>query len=192
MAFLNWRCLLPRAPFSLPERIDAFRQRPVKAGIVSIMVAEVRVSRTHRRPMRTTAGFEDREGHRSPSTSAYDRLCHYHTNRGPLRKMNSSVTRLTRQSKAGGCASKLAPGSLRAALDSLSPQTDLNLLDGHVHGNARLLMYDPQTSSGLLVSVESGDADALVQALHEAGDPAQPIGHGIAGKPEIILRGDRS
>jgi len=28
-------------------------------------VAEARVSRTHRRPSRTTAGFEDREDHRS-------------------------------------------------------------------------------------------------------------------------------
>ena len=106
--------------------------------------------------------------------------------------MNSSVTRLTRQVKAGGCLSKLAPGSLRVAVDSLSPQTDLNLLDGQVHGNARLLMYDLQISSGLLVSVESGDADALVQALHETGVPPQPIGDGIAGKPEVILRGDRS
>ena len=63
--------------------------------------------------------------------------------------------------------------------------------DGHVDDNARLLMYDPQTSGGLLVSVEAGDADSLVQALHEAGVPAQPIGHVIAGKPEIILRGGR-
>src|ERR1700761_525865 len=136
MAFLNWRCLLPRARFSSnacksPERVDAFRQRRVKAAIVSIMVAEVRVSRTHRRPMRTTAGFEDREGHRSPSTSAYDRLCHYHTNRGVLRKMNSSMTRLTRQVKAGDCLSKLASGLLRATLDSLSLKTNLNPFDGH-------------------------------------------------------------
>ena len=32
-------------------------------------LAEVRVSRTHRRPLRTTTGFEDREDHRSLSTS---------------------------------------------------------------------------------------------------------------------------
>jgi hypothetical protein len=36
---------------------------------VSQFLAEVRVSRTHRRPLRTTAGFEDREDHRSLSTS---------------------------------------------------------------------------------------------------------------------------
>lgn len=38
--------------------------------------------------------------------------------------------RLTQQVKAGGCASKLAPGSLRAVLDRLPPQTDPNLLVG--------------------------------------------------------------
>lgn len=38
--------------------------------------------------------------------------------------------RLTQQVKAGGCASKLAPGSLRAVLDCLPPQTDPNLLVG--------------------------------------------------------------
>jgi hypothetical protein len=35
-----------------------------------IILAEVRASRTHRRPLRTTTGFEDREDHRNLSTSA--------------------------------------------------------------------------------------------------------------------------
>ena len=38
--------------------------------------------------------------------------------------------RLTQQVKAGGCASKLAPGSLRTVLDGLPVQTDPNLLVG--------------------------------------------------------------
>src|SRR5437868_4761579 len=38
-------------------------------------LAEARVSRTHRRPLRTTAGFEDREDHRSLSASVL-RLSH--------------------------------------------------------------------------------------------------------------------
>jgi selenide,water dikinase len=38
--------------------------------------------------------------------------------------------RLTQQVKAGGCASKLAPGSLRAVLDRLPAQADPNLLVG--------------------------------------------------------------
>lgn len=38
--------------------------------------------------------------------------------------------RLTQQVKAGGCASKLAPGSLRTVLDGLEPPNDPNLLVG--------------------------------------------------------------
>ncbi len=38
--------------------------------------------------------------------------------------------RLTQQVKAGGCASKLAPGSLRQVLSALPPQADPNLLVG--------------------------------------------------------------
>lgn len=43
---------------------------------------------------------------------------------------SSSLVRLTQQVKAGGCASKLAPGSLRAVLDKLPSQNDPNLLVG--------------------------------------------------------------
>ena len=42
----------------------------------------------------------------------------------------SSPVRLTQQVKAGGCASKLAPGSLRAVLERLPAQHDQNLLVG--------------------------------------------------------------
>lgn len=42
----------------------------------------------------------------------------------------SPPIRLTQQVKAGGCASKLAPGSLRAVLDRLPVQYDPNLLVG--------------------------------------------------------------
>lgn len=41
-----------------------------------------------------------------------------------------SHIRLTQQVKAGGCASKLAPGSLRSILDRLPAQSDPNLLVG--------------------------------------------------------------
>jgi selenide, water dikinase len=45
--------------------------------------------------------------------------------------MNDSATvRLTQQVKAGGCASKLAPGSLAAVLSRLPKQSDPNLLVG--------------------------------------------------------------
>jgi hypothetical protein len=36
---------------------------------LSTILAEARASRTHRCPIRTTAGFEDREDHRIPSAS---------------------------------------------------------------------------------------------------------------------------
>ena len=42
----------------------------------------------------------------------------------------STSVRLTQQVKAGGCASKLAPGSLAAVLSRLPKQSDPNLLVG--------------------------------------------------------------
>jgi selenide,water dikinase len=43
---------------------------------------------------------------------------------------DSTTVRLTQQVKAGGCASKLAPGSLAAVLSRLPKQRDPNLLVG--------------------------------------------------------------
>ena len=43
---------------------------------------------------------------------------------------DSTTVRLTQQVKAGGCASKLAPGSLAAVLSRLPKQSDPNLLVG--------------------------------------------------------------
>src|ERR1700683_5511582 len=43
---------------------------------------------------------------------------------------DSMTVRLTQQVKAGGCASKLAPGSLAAVLARLPKQSDPNLLVG--------------------------------------------------------------
>jgi selenide, water dikinase len=43
---------------------------------------------------------------------------------------NSATVRLTQQVRAGGCASKLAPGSLAAVLSRLPKQKDQNLLVG--------------------------------------------------------------
>jgi hypothetical protein len=47
---------------------------PIKSLIVADL-AEVRVSRTHRRPLRATTGFEDREDHRSLGTSSSAITC---------------------------------------------------------------------------------------------------------------------
>jgi len=101
-------------------------------------MAEVRASRTHRRPLRTTTGFEDREDHRSLSTSMRE-LNAATTHRsvatiiqfiGAREMAESTSVRLTQQVKAGGCASKLAPGSLAAVLSRLPMTSDPNLLVG--------------------------------------------------------------
>src|ERR1700679_1751550 len=46
----------------------------IKSRVVADL-AEVRVSRTHRRPLRATTGFEDREDHRSLGTSSSAITC---------------------------------------------------------------------------------------------------------------------
>jgi len=58
----------------------------------------------------------------------------------------------------------------------------------------RALLFDPQTSGGLLIAVASGDADSLLATLQSAGVPAAAIGCASgpfatgAGAPAIILR----
>jgi len=50
------------------------------------------------------------------------------------------------------------------------------------------LLYDPQTSGGLLISVEAEDAPALEKALHDAGVPAAIIGRVLPDpKPSILV-----
>jgi selenide,water dikinase len=103
----------------------------------TLKVAEARVSRTHRCPKRTTAGFEDREDHRIPSASSFASRLHqlYNAYRtkdasgGDIMPVLSNI-RLTQQVKAGGCASKLAPGTLSDVLSRLPKQQDANLLVG--------------------------------------------------------------
>lgn len=51
------------------------------------------------------------------------------------------------------------------------------------------LVYDPQTSGGLLISLPAEQADALTRDLRNAGYPAARIGEVVAGSPKIILQG---
>lgn len=63
-----------------------------------------------------------------------------------------------------------------------------------VPDDIRTLLYDPQTSGGLLISVAPGDASALLDSLREAGAPAAIIGRVARvrsetdGGPAIVLR----
>jgi selenide,water dikinase len=52
----------------------------------------------------------------------------------------------------------------------------------------RTLMFDPQTSGGLLISVNEESAIGLLTAMHDAGIPAARIGRVVEGKPGIVLR----
>ena len=52
----------------------------------------------------------------------------------------------------------------------------------------RTLMYDPQTSGGLLISVAPESAGTLLASLRSAGLDARLIGSVRTGKPGIILR----
>jgi selenide,water dikinase len=64
----------------------------------------------------------------------------------------------------------------------------------HIPDDLRALLYDPQTSGGLLISVASDDASELLASLQNAGLPAAIIGRASspfaadAGAPAIILR----
>lgn len=49
------------------------------------------------------------------------------------------------------------------------------------------LLYDPQTSGGLLIAVDPAVAASLTQELRAAGYPAAEMGSAIAGEPRIVL-----
>lgn len=49
------------------------------------------------------------------------------------------------------------------------------------------LLYDPQTSGGLLIAAAPGDGDRVVTALVDAGVPAVPIGRAVAAAGPRIL-----
>jgi selenide,water dikinase len=66
--------------------------------------------------------------------------------------------------------------------------------ESHVPDDLRALLYDPQTSGGLLISVADEDALALLASLQRAGFPAGTIGRVLgpyaagAGAAAILLR----
>jgi len=52
----------------------------------------------------------------------------------------------------------------------------------------RTLLFDPQTSGGLLIAVTNAQAHALVEELQQAGYAAAEIGYVREGEAKIILR----
>jgi selenide,water dikinase len=51
----------------------------------------------------------------------------------------------------------------------------------------RTLLYDPQTSGGLLIAVRESDAEEVVRELRMGGYPAAIIGFVMEGQPKILL-----
>ncbi|MFC5861408.1 selenide, water dikinase SelD [Acidicapsa dinghuensis] len=59
---------------------------------------------------------------------------------------------------------------------------------GTVPGDLRTLMFDPQTSGGLLISVSEEQSETLLRSMHHAAIPAAIIGRVKEGDPAILLR----
>jgi selenide,water dikinase len=58
--------------------------------------------------------------------------------------------------------------------------------EGDVPEEIKIMLFDPQTAGGLLLSVAGEDAGALMAALQAAGVPAIEIGEVLPqGKPLI-------
>lgn len=90
-----------------------------------------------------------------------------------------------------GALDAIALGAIPAGLHANRDYAECIVSDAPLSAipeQLRTLMYDPQTSGGLLISVAQQEADALVASLRAAGLPAQIIGRVLPGKPAIILR----
>ena len=78
---------------------------------------------------------------------------------------------------AAGVGSSLQPANLAAVSWRMEAPQDVRVA----------LLSDPQTCGGLLASVPSGEAAALVAALRAAAHRAAVIGEVIAGEPRLIV-----
>ncbi|MFO1202769.1 MAG: selenide, water dikinase SelD [Tabrizicola sp.] len=76
-----------------------------------------------------------------------------------------------------GVGSSLQPANLAAVSWRMSVPQDVRVA----------LLTDPQTCGGLLASVPSGQAAALVDRLREAGHQAAVIGEVVAGTPHLTV-----
>lgn len=85
--------------------------------------------------------------------------------------------------KGGGCTAKLGAGALGKILEKLPAGDDPDLLVGnHVSfENQEFFMeeilFDPQTSGGLLVSVDESEAGEIAAKMNAENIPAQIVGY---------------
>ena len=83
------------------------------------------------------------------------------------------------------CRQGLVPGGTRRNREFRS-----NMIEARVSDEMLFVLFDAQTSGGLLISLPPADGDTLVKKMHGAGiDDAAIIGHMVGNpKGEIIIR----
>jgi selenide,water dikinase len=82
---------------------------------------------------------------------------------------------------AAGVSTKGTRNNRAAAADGFE---DTAGLDEH----RSALLFDPQTSGGLLICVPADRSAALLGALRDAGEPAAEIGEVVDGEPRVVVR----
>ena len=93
--------------------------------------------------------------------------------------------------KLAGALEAIALGAISGGLIANRDYAECIVSDepsSRIVDEVRTLMYDPQTSGGLLISVAPESAESLLTTMRDAAIPAAPIGQVIEGKPAIILR----
>jgi selenide,water dikinase len=78
------------------------------------------------------------------------------------------------------------PGGLKRNIEFISSCVEFA---DTVPEDIRNLLYDPQTSGGLLLAVDAKDTAYLLNALRESGVPAQEIGEVVAKTKPLIFVG---
>jgi len=96
-------------------------------------------------------------------------------------RINANAVPILNGARALAGASK--SGGMRSNLDHFEARTRMS---ESVDADLALLLYDPQTSGGLLIAAEAGHADAVDRALTRAGVVAVRIGEALA-QSEYLL-----
>jgi len=86
------------------------------------------------------------------------------------------VLEIAEQNRSGGMGSNQ---------DHFAPSTHVESGVGRVH---EFVLYDPQTSGGLLIAAAAASADEVAACLSRAGVPARAIGACETARPGIAVR----
>ena len=86
------------------------------------------------------------------------------------------VLEIAEQNRSGGMGSNQ---------EHFAPSTHVEPGVDRIH---EIVLYDPQTSGGLLIAADAASADEVAASLSRAGVPARAIGRCEAAKPGIAVR----